>query len=245
MLIEIDSPAASRPTLIVFDVNETLLDIDALEPLFDRIFATTGRMREWFAQLILYSEALSLTGDYVPFDMLGASVLRMLGKVHGVAITKAHVHELGELIADLPVHSDVPASLRVLKDAGFTLVTLTNSPAGPGPDPLDRAGLAALFDRRFTVDLVKRFKPTLATYQMVTDAMKLIPADTWLVAAHAWDTMGAQSFGWNAALVTRGINAPLVLDGVPQPTVIARDLTGIAQAIIAAVDRPNFVAGQK
>ena len=235
----------ARPSLIVFDVNETLFDIDALEPLFDRIFATTGRMREWFAQLILYSGTLSLIGDYVSFDKLGASVLRMLGKVHGVAITDAYVHELGELIDDLPVHPDVPASLRILKDAGFTLVTLTNSPAGSGPDPLNKAGLAALFDRRFTVDLVKRFKPALATYQIVTDAMKLAPADTWLVAAHAWDTIGAQSFGWKAALVTRGINAPLVLDGVPQPTVIARDLTGIAESIIAAVGRPNLVAGQK
>lgn len=243
MLIEMDPPMAARPTLIVFDVNETLLDIDALEPLFDRIFATTGRMREWFAQLILYSETFSLTGNYVPFDKLGASVLRMLGKVHGVVITEAHVNELGKLIADLPVYSDVPASLRVLKDAGFTLITLTNSYAGPGPDPLDKTGLAALFDRRFTVDLVKRFKPAPAFYQMVTDAMKLAPADTWLVAAHAWDTIGAQSFGWKAALVTRGINAPLVLDGVPQPTVVARDLTGIVQSIIAVVGRPNPVAG--
>ena len=39
-----------RPVL-VFDVNETLLDIDVLNPIFDRIFGVPGRMREWFAQL--------------------------------------------------------------------------------------------------------------------------------------------------------------------------------------------------
>jgi 2-haloacid dehalogenase len=41
-----------RP-LIVFDVNETLLDIEFLEPFFAEIFAAPGRMREWFAQVIL------------------------------------------------------------------------------------------------------------------------------------------------------------------------------------------------
>ncbi len=239
MLIETNMSMLARPPLIVFDVNETLLDIDVLEPLFDCIFATKGRMREWFAQLILYSEALSLTGNYVQFDELGAGVLRMLGKIHSVVITEAHVHELGGLIANLPVHADVPASLRSLKDAGFTLVTLSNTPAGPGPEPLDKAGLAPLFDRRFTVDPVQRFKPTPATYRMVTDAMEVAPADTWLVAAHTWDTIGAQSFGWKAALVTRDSNAPLVLDGLQQPTLVVRDLTEAVRSIISAPGRPN------
>lgn len=41
-----------RP-LLVFDVNQTLLNIDALQPLFQRIFGQPARMRECFAQLIL------------------------------------------------------------------------------------------------------------------------------------------------------------------------------------------------
>ncbi|WP_240663502.1 haloacid dehalogenase type II [Sphingomonas sp. UV9] len=229
-------PMTTPPrTLIVFDVNETLLDIDVLEPLFDRIFATKGRMREWFAQLILYSEALSLTGDYVPFGKLGAGVLRMLGEIHGVPISDLQVQELGTLIANLPVHGDVAPALHRLKDAGFTLVTLTNTPAGSGPDPLDKAGLGQLFDRRFTVDPVRRFKPAPATYMLVTETMKVPRANTWLVAAHTWDTIGAQSFGWNAALVTRGVNAPLILEGVPQPAVTAAVLTDVADAIVAHV----------
>ena len=68
-----------RP-LIVFDVNETLLDINILEPLFADIFAAPSRMREWFAQLILYSEALSLAGPYVPFGKLGGGVFACLAR---------------------------------------------------------------------------------------------------------------------------------------------------------------------
>ncbi len=221
-----------RRPLIVFDVNETLLDIDILEPLFARIFGVPGRMREWFAQLILYSETLSLAGPYVPFGTLGGGVLRMLGQIHEVAITDDHVRDLGSLMTDMPVHPDVASGLTVFRDAGFSIVTLTNSPAGPGPDALDRAGLGAMFERRFTVDTVRRFKPAPATYRLVAEAMDAVPADTWLIAAHAWDTIGAQSFGWNAALVTRGINAPLILDGVPRPTLIAQDVDEAARAIV-------------
>lgn len=222
----------NRP-LIVFDVNETLLDIDVLEPLFADIFTSPGRMREWFAQVILYSEALSLAGPYVPFGKLGGGVLRMLGQIHGVAVTDEHVRELGALMASMPVHADVAAGLAVLKDAGFALVTLTNSTASAGPDPLEKAGLGSMFDRRFTVDTVQRFKPTPATYQLVEDTMGSTPDATWLIAAHTWDTIGAQSFGWKAALITRGVNAPLILAGIPQPTLVARDIGEAARAIVA------------
>ncbi len=222
-----------RP-LVVFDVNETLLDIDTLEPLFARTFAQGGMLRAWFAQVILYSQTLSLTGSYVPFGTLGGGVLRMLGQIHGVAISEEDVDELGARVADMPVHPDVAAGLALLKDAGFSLVTLTNSPASVGPDPLDKAGLGSMFERRFTVDTVRRFKPAEETYGVVSGAMGIDPQDTWLVAAHTWDTIGAQIFGWKAALVTRGVNAPLILDGVPSPTVVARDVGEAARAIVAA-----------
>ena len=221
-----------RP-LIVFDVNETLLDIEFLEPFFAEIFAAPGRMREWFAQVILYAEAVSLAGPYIPFGKLGGSVLRMLGEIYDIAVTDDHVRQLGALTADMPVHADVAAGLAALKDAGFSIVTLTNSPKSPGPDALDRAGLGPMFDRRFTVDTVHRFKPTPTTYQFVQDAMGSSPDTIWLIAAHTWDTIGAQAFGWKAALVTRGVNAPLVPDGIPQPTLVARDVDEAARAIVA------------
>ena len=39
---------------IVFDVNETLLDLESLAPTFERIFGERSALRSWFAQLILY-----------------------------------------------------------------------------------------------------------------------------------------------------------------------------------------------
>jgi len=43
----------SRRRILVFDVNETLLDIEALNPFFERAFGDSRVMRQWFAELIL------------------------------------------------------------------------------------------------------------------------------------------------------------------------------------------------
>jgi 2-haloacid dehalogenase len=44
--------------VLIFDVNETLLDLDALAPHFERIFfGRSNVLREWLAQLILYSHS--------------------------------------------------------------------------------------------------------------------------------------------------------------------------------------------
>ena len=58
--------------LIVFDVNETLLELQIMEPVFERIFGEKTAMRLWFANFIMYSAALTVAGCYVPFtDRLG------------------------------------------------------------------------------------------------------------------------------------------------------------------------------
>ena len=78
-------------SIIVFDVNETLLDITTLEPLFDRVFGDRAVLREWFAQLILYSQTMTLSGLYTPFGVLGVGSLRMLASIHGLALADSDI----------------------------------------------------------------------------------------------------------------------------------------------------------
>jgi len=222
--------------IIVFDVNETLLDIDVLEPLFRRVFNAEHAMREWFAQLILYSEALTLAGAYIPFGELGSGVLRMLGQAKRVDVTDADLDELRSLLLAMPAHPDVPDALRRLHEAGFRLVTLTNSAPQPGLSPLERAGIASFFERQFSVDAVRRYKPAPETYRMVARELGVETPALLLVAAHTWDTLGAQQAGCLAALVARSGNAPLPLPAVPMPDVIGPDMTVVAEQIIRLRD---------
>ncbi|MGB3796534.1 MAG: HAD-IA family hydrolase, partial [Alteraurantiacibacter sp.] len=115
---------------------------------------------------------------------------------------------------------------------GFRMVTLMNSPGNSSRDPLADAGLAHFFEQRFTVDPVKRFKPSPVTYDQVTDTLSVSPDQCLLVAAHLWDTIGAQAMGWKAALVTRGMNATIPIDGVPQPDLVVNDMTELSHQLI-------------
>jgi len=226
-------PAAPGKPVLVFDVNETLLDIDVLKPIFDRIFGVPGRMREWFAQLVLYSQSISLAGRYAPFGALGGGVLRMLGTIHGVPIRDEDLTGLRDAIAKLPVHAEVPSTLRRLSTAGFRMVTLTNTPRGQGPDALTLAGVGDFFEQKFTVEPARSFKPAPATYRLVTDSLNIPPASACMIAAHTWDTLGAQAAGWSAALVTRSVNAVLDVPDVPKPEIVGTDLAAVAQQIMS------------
>src|ERR1700730_5794374 len=98
-----------------------------MSPIFQRIFRDKSAMREWFANLILYSEALTLAKSYVPFTDIGAAVLKMLAATRGISITAADEKELKDKFATMPPHREVPAALRKLKAAGFRLFTLTDN----------------------------------------------------------------------------------------------------------------------
>jgi 2-haloacid dehalogenase len=219
-----------RP-IIVFDVNETLLDLEAIRPFFDRVFDDPAAMRLWFAGLITYSEALTLSGVYVPFTDIGGAVLQMLAATRGLTISAADAAELTDRFAAMPPHPEVPAALRRLRDNGFRLFTLTDNTLEINGRQLERAGLIDLFERRFSVDeTVQRHKPAQEAYESVAAALNMDPGDICLIACHVWDTIGAGAAGWQSALILRKGNAPL--DVGPQPNYIGNDLDAIADQLI-------------
>jgi 2-haloacid dehalogenase len=222
----------NAPSILVFDVNETLIDIESIAPFFEKKFGDRRVLREWFNQLILYSNAITLAGHYQSFFALGQGVLEMLGSIYGVTIDAADLAELRINMLSMPAHTDVPEGLRLLKEAGFRLMTLTNSPPDKDGSPLERAGLAHFFEHQFSVDTVRRFKPAPEVYHLVTERLNVPPSAICLVAAHTWDTIGAQSVGFYAGLMTRTGNAPLPVHGLPQPQVVAPDLVQMATQMI-------------
>ena len=222
---------SQRPA-IVFDVNETLLDLEWIRPTFDRIFSDPAALRLWFANLITYSEALTLAGVYVPFTEIGGAVLRMLADARGITLADRDTAELTARFASMPPHPEVPAALRRLRDHGFRLFTLTDNTLAISGRQLQQGGIIELFERRFSVDeTVKRHKPAPEAYRSVADALELDPGDVCLVACHVWDTIGALAAGWQAGLILRTDNAPLPVG--PQPTYAGIDLDEIADQLIA------------
>src|SRR5271155_986361 len=207
--------------LIVFDVNETLLDLETMEPTFQRIFGQKSAMRFWFANLIMYSAALTVAGCYVPFTDIGAAVMKMLADAQGIEIGDADKKELTERFSTMPPHPEVPAALRKLRDAGFRLFTLTDNLIEVQTRQLEHGGIVEFFERRFSADGVKRHKPSREAYAYVERELGTKPSDMFLIACHTWDTIGAKGAGWGAALIKRPNND--VLGVGPQPDIVGRD----------------------
>ncbi|OBG50437.1 MULTISPECIES: haloacid dehalogenase type II [unclassified Mycobacterium] len=221
------------PSVLVFDVNETLVDIESLAPLFTELFGDERVLREWFAQLVMYSMSATLADSYVDFSTLAQGVFRMVGDIHGVAVSDDDAHRLKNGLLTMPAHPDAAEGLTMLKDNGFRLVTLTNSPPNPdGPTALQSSGLAEFFEHQLSVDACRAFKPSPTVYRYACETLGVAPADCMMVAAHVWDTLGAQSVGFGGALIARPGNPPLPVDGLPQPDLVAGDLRQLAAQLI-------------
>jgi 2-haloacid dehalogenase len=217
---------------IVFDCNETLLDLTAVTPVFQRLFGEPGTMRLWFRELITYSQALTIADVYVPFTDIGGAVLDNIAASRGVKITEADRQELTDRFATMPPYPDVPVGLGRLKTAGFHLFTLTDNTAAISGRQLTHGGIVDLFDRRFSVDdTAKRHKPAPEAYAEVIRGLGASPSEMCMIACHTWDTIGVQAAGWEAGLIKRVNND--VLDTAAQPQYVGNDLNDIADQIIA------------
>ena len=217
--------------MIVFDVNETLLDLETISPTFERIFDDKTAMRLWFANFILYSAALTVAGQYVAFTDIGAAVMKMLADTRGIKIKDMDKTELTEKFSTMPAHPEVPAALDKLRRAGFRLFTLSDNLLEIQTRQLERAGIVDAFERRFSADGVKRHKPAREAYAYVENELQVQPPRLCLVACHTWDTLGAVAAGWEAALVWRAGND--VLSVGPQPHIVGNDLDDVADQLIA------------
>lgn len=217
--------------LIVFDVNETLLDLTTMQPTFERIFRDKGAMRLWFANLILYSAALTVAGVYVPFTDIGSAVMKMLADTRGIKIGEADKNELLEKFSTMPPHPEVAAALRKLHQAGFRLFTLTDNLLEVQTRQLERGGIVDLFERRFSADGVRHHKPSPHAYAYAQEQLGVAPSELCLIACHSWDTLGAVAAGWQAALIRRPGNELLGVG--PQPQFVGRDLDDVADQLIS------------
>jgi 2-haloacid dehalogenase len=217
--------------LIVFDVNETLLDLGTMEPTFQRIFNDKSAMRLWFANLILYSAALTVAGVYVPFTDIGSAVMKMLADTRGIKINDNDKRELTDKFSTMPPYPEVPGALRKLRNAGFRLFCLTDNLLEVQTRQLEHGGIVDLFERRFSADGVKHHKPSPQAYGYVEKELGAKPSQFCMIACHTWDTLGAVAAGWEAALIRRVGND--VLGVGPQPHIVGNDLNDVADQLIA------------
>ena len=214
----------------VFDVNETLLDMAALDSLFERAFGDDAVRRLWFNQMLQSAFVATITEVYATFGEAAAGALKMTEERQGVEISEEDRREILGGLRDLPPHPEVPDSLDRLREAGFRLATLTNSTQEVAEAQIENAGLTDRFEKILSADTAKRLKPAPAPYRMAARTLGVPERGMRLVAAHAWDVAGALRAGCAAAFVARQPFDPLV----ERPDVFGADLAEVVDDIMAA-----------
>lgn len=218
--------------VIAFDVNETLLDLRALDTSFEELFGDVALRPQWFAQMLQLSFVGGLTDQYVDFSTAQRAALRMIAQRRGRTLTADEIEHVVDAMSHLPAHPEVPDALSALAATELTVVALTNSTQRVAEAQLANAGIRHHFDRVFSADAVGHLKPAPQPYRAVAEAYDVPIAEVRLVAAHSWDISGALAAGCKAAFVTR---AGMVLSPIgPQPDITSADIDDAVQQIIRA-----------
>ena len=221
------------PKVIVFDVNETLLDLSVLDEPFERHLGDASLRPLWFTQVIQTAITATMIGaPYRRFGEIGASALQMVADRNGIELTVEARDEITGRMLSLPPHPDVPAGLQRLHDAGFRLAALTNSPPDAARAQLEAGGLISLFDNIMTVESVGAFKPDARVYRMAAAELGVETSDILMVAAHDWDIAGAMTAGCAGAFVARP--GQVLNPYFDRPDFVGRDILEVAELIVAA-----------
>ena len=220
-----------RHRVLVFDVNETLLDLRALDPHFGRVFGDPAARREWFATMLQSALLLTITGPYFDFGSHFRAALALTAERRGVTVSEADEKAILGEVRRLPAHPDVRESLIRLREAGFRIAALTNSIGLVEEAQLTNARIRDLFDEALTADDAKRLKPAPEAYAAAASKLGVPLNRVRLIAAHAWDVAGAMRAGCAAAFVARpgALWNPLL----EKPDVWGNDLREVADQIIA------------
>ena len=221
--------------VLVFDVNETLLDMAVLRGPFTRAFGEAPPVGEWFARLLHGSLVATVTNSYEDFATIGGRALDAVATRRGVDLDAEDRTAILATMLELPPHPEVPAALSRLRSAGFRLASLTNSSRDAARAQLEHARILEEFDHVLSVEDVRRYKPAPEPYRMAAERLSVLPPEVRMVAAHDWDVWGAMRAGCAAAYVAR-TDVPFVL-GAP-PELVGTDLSEVADAIIE-VDEPT------
>ena len=151
-------------SVIAFDVNETLLDLAALDAPFEERLGDAALRPQWFAQMLQLAFVGGLTGQYVDFTAAQRAALVMVSEREGVPLSADDIDSLVALMSSLPPHPEVPGALASLALTDLYLVALTNSVQAVAEAQLASAGLDGYFDAIMSADEVAHLKPAPQPY---------------------------------------------------------------------------------
>ena len=220
-----------RPRVIVFDVNETLSDMAPMAGRFADVGAPELLARVWFAVVLRDGFALATAGGRETFARLARGALETV--LAGASLNRPAAEAADHVLSgfsDLNVHPDVPEGVRLLREHGLRLVTLSNGSVDVANRLLAKAGIRGEFEHLLSVEDADAWKPAPAAYAHAARVCAVPIGQMLLVAVHPWDIHGAHQAGMRTGWITR---QPAPYPGYfSAPDLQASDLSALAREIL-------------
>jgi 2-haloacid dehalogenase len=195
--------AASRPEVLVLDVNETLSDLTSMRQRFEAAGLPGDSLDTWFAAVLRDGFALTAVAAPADFGAIAAEILAGQLTAAGVEAGTEAVRGVLSGFTQLKLHPDVVPGLQRLHASGLRIVTLTNGSAGLSEQMFTDAGLLPLLEHRLDVKKPGRWKPHRAAYQHAAEVCEVPLERMALAAVHPWDIDGAKRAGLQGWYVDR------------------------------------------
>jgi 2-haloacid dehalogenase len=207
----------ARPSVILFDVNETLSDLSPLGARFVEVGASATAARLWFASILRDGFALTACGDNPPFAGVARELLTsQLSESTLNRPVEDAVRHVMDGFASLELHPDVSSGVDRLHEDGFRLATLSNSSTAVAERLLTAGNVRDHFGMLLSVEDAGAWKPSPTAYRYAAAQHDVPAEDMMMVAVHPWDVDGAARVGMQTAWVNRsGTSYPGVFT---QPT---------------------------
>ncbi len=147
--------------VVAFDVNETLFSLDRLGPAFASVGLDARSVPLWFARVLRDGFCLTVVGEFASFADIAAEQLRALDPEQ---VDDGAVASVMEAFHELEPFPEAEAALKLLRDTGVRVVTLTNGGADWIRRLLERANLDSYVEQNLSVEAVRRWKPAPDVY---------------------------------------------------------------------------------
>jgi len=195
--------ARRRPKAIAFDVIETLFDLSALRPAFEKAGLPPHGLELFFAQMLRDGFALEASGELMPFGELARNTLKVTSANLGKPLNDEQIGGILSQVAALPPHPDVVPTIEYLHQQGITLITLTNSSPENTDKLLSKAGVRDKIAHLWPASGSGHWKPNGAPYAYAAEKLGIDISEFALIAAHPWDIHGAVRAGATGAYIQR------------------------------------------
>jgi 2-haloacid dehalogenase len=220
----------TKPVL-VFDVNETLLDMTPLKKSVNALLGNDQGFRIWFGTLLHYSTVSNSINEYHDFGTIAGATLAMAATSMNKKVDEDEIKEALSTIKTLQAYPDVENGLQLLKDSGFRLATLTNSPPHALKQQLINSNLTDYFEQALSIDSLKKYKPAAETYLWAAKELTVKPEEMLMIAAHGWDLAGASHAGLATCFIAREGQSLYTLSSTPDFE--ATDILAMAEQLVA------------